>query len=208
MSHDALIAKLANDAAPVTPFRVPAYAVRLFAIWAITALAIVAVIGARQDMGHMASIAKPLYFLSYGFLLAISVLLSAIPGRAHQLWVYASLGLLMLGLAAFFLVLYQRVGVAITEALAMSDRFACVLTIGVLGVVPLYWMMRWLAHAAPDTPFAAGMAAGAASGAIAAAAYALHCEQDSLAYLAMWYLTPILGYSLLGGLIGGRLLRW
>jgi hypothetical protein len=52
------------------------------------------------------------------------------------------------------------------------------------------------------------MAAGALAGAIAAAAYALHCNEMALPFLAIWYVLGIAVPTVLGALLAPRWLRW
>ena len=61
---------------------------------------------------------------------------------------------------------------------------------------------------APTRPALAGAAAGLAAGGIGAAVYALHCPEYAPAFIALWYTAGILASTVLGGLIGSRLLRW
>jgi len=43
---------------------------------------------------------------------------------------------------------------------------------------------------------------------VSAAAYALHCVDDSLPFVALWYGGTILLCTLAGAVLGPRLLRW
>ena len=51
-------------------------------------------------------------------------------------------------------------------------------------------------------------AAGLLAGAFAAAVYCLHCPETSAIFVLIWYSLGILATSLLGALLGPRLLRW
>jgi hypothetical protein len=62
--------------------------------------------------------------------------------------------------------------------------------------------------AAPTNLWRAGALAGLAAGAISAFVYALHCTDDSLPFIALWYGLAIAGCALIGGLLGPKLLRW
>jgi hypothetical protein len=62
--------------------------------------------------------------------------------------------------------------------------------------------------AAPTNLSRAGALAGLAAGAISAVVYALHCTDDSLPFIALWYGLAIAGCALVGALLGHRLLRW
>jgi len=49
---------------------------------------------------------------------------------------------------------------------------------------------------------------GLVAGAIGAMAYALHCPNDSLPFVAFWYGGTIVLCTLAGAALGPRLLRW
>jgi len=69
------------------------------------------------------------------------------------------------------------------------------------------WWRVWRALA-PTRLRLAGFAAGLLAGAIGAAGYALSCTEESTAFIAVWYSAGIVLTGLLGGALGGRLLRW
>jgi hypothetical protein len=49
---------------------------------------------------------------------------------------------------------------------------------------------------------------GLIAGSVSATAYALHCADDSLPFVALWYGGTILLCTLAGTILGPRLLRW
>ena len=61
---------------------------------------------------------------------------------------------------------------------------------------------------APTRLTLAGAAIGAFSGAVSIIAYSWFCTGDSVAYVAVWYLTSIVICGLLGAAVGARVLRW
>lgn len=69
----------------------------------------------------------------------------------------------------------------------------------------LLWSLRRLA---PTRLHAAGAAAGLAAGAVAATIYCLHCPEVSAIFVLTWYSLGILLATLLGAMLGPRLLRW
>jgi hypothetical protein len=84
----------------------------------------------------------------------------------------------------------------------------CLVCIPLNATVPfaaLIWAMRQLA---PTNLLLAGAMAGRAAGAISAFAYALHCTDDSVPFIALWYGLTIALCAVLGGVVGPRLLRW
>jgi hypothetical protein len=50
--------------------------------------------------------------------------------------------------------------------------------------------------------------AGLAAGGISAFVYVLHCTDDSLAFVALWYGLTLALCTAVGALLGPRLLRW
>ena len=72
-------------------------------------------------------------------------------------------------------------------------------------LVGLLWSLQRLA---PTRPVSAGAAAGVLAGAAGAAVYALTCPEQTAVFMATWYTGGIALTGVLGGLLGGRLLRW
>lgn len=94
------------------------------------------------------------------------------------------------------------------SALVGEAALACVTLVPILGAAPLAAMLFALKAGAPDNPSVAGAAAGLASGAIGAALYAAHCTNDSPLFVAVWYVIGISALTVIGSLIGSRVLRW
>lgn len=67
------------------------------------------------------------------------------------------------------------------------------------------WALRGLA---PTRLRRAGAAAGLFSGGVGALAYSLHCPEMAGAFIGTWYVLGMLAPTLLGALLGPRLLRW
>ena len=67
------------------------------------------------------------------------------------------------------------------------------------------WTMRTVA---PTDLARAGAFAGLISGGVSAMAYALHCTDDSLPFVAVWYVGTIALCTFAGAIFGPRLLRW
>lgn len=68
----------------------------------------------------------------------------------------------------------------------------------------IVWAVR---QAAPTNLVRTGALAGLAAGGVSAAAYALHCNANSLPYVALWYGGTIMLCTLAGAALGPRLLR-
>jgi hypothetical protein len=69
----------------------------------------------------------------------------------------------------------------------------------------ILWAMRGVA---PTHLRRAGAAAGFAAGAIGALAYTLHCPELDAPFLAIWYVAGVLIPTVVGAIVGPRLLRW
>lgn len=63
-------------------------------------------------------------------------------------------------------------------------------------------------HLAPTDLTRTGAYIGLLAGGIGAIAYALHCHEDSIAFVAIAYSLAIAEMTLVGALIGPRMLRW
>jgi hypothetical protein len=91
----------------------------------------------------------------------------------------------------------------------MGERWLeCLLSIPIIAVVPFAVIMWAVRMAAPTNLTRTGALAGLVAGGISAVAYALHCPDDSLPFVALWYGGTIVLCTLAGAALGPRLLRW
>jgi hypothetical protein len=65
-----------------------------------------------------------------------------------------------------------------------------------------------LRRLAPTRPMAAGFAAGAFAGGLAATVYGLHCPEATFVFVGVWYVLGVLISGLIGSVIGRFALRW
>ncbi|MEI8144690.1 MAG: DUF1109 domain-containing protein [Alphaproteobacteria bacterium] len=84
----------------------------------------------------------------------------------------------------------------------------CLVAIPFMAIMPMVGLFYALRSSAPNSPTVAGAMAGFASGAIAAAFYALHCTDDSPFFVAVWYSAAILILTAIGAALGRRILAW
>ena len=85
----------------------------------------------------------------------------------------------------------------------------CVVAIPAIAIVPfasIMWAVRRIG-APTDLP-RAGALVGLASGAVSALGYSLHCVDDTVPFVAVWYGGTIALCTVAGALLGPRLLRW
>ena len=84
----------------------------------------------------------------------------------------------------------------------------CLLCIPLFAVVPFAALVWALRRGAPTNLTQSGAIAGLVAGGLGAMAYAFHCPDDSVPYIAIWYGTLVAFCGLIGGILGPRLLRW
>ena len=84
----------------------------------------------------------------------------------------------------------------------------CLLCIPLFAVVPFAALIWALRKGAPTNLRRAGAIAGLVAGALGATAYAFHCPDDSVPFIAIWYGTLVALCGAIGASVGPRLLRW
>lgn len=210
MKTDDLIAALAADTRPG-----PSVAQRLSrALPGAMALAVVAFAlfwGVRPDLAAaMASPAglKPLVPLATaGLAGALALTLSRPEARggrtAAALWVFAA------ALVAAFAAALASGGLSgLRSALATPSLITCLTSIPALAI-PLLAANLWaLSAGAPRHPARAGALGGLAAGSLAAALYALFCDQDAALFVLPAYGAAVAIVALAGRQIGAHALRW
>ena len=95
------------------------------------------------------------------------------------------------------------------ERMIVGDEWLeCLLSIPIIAIVPFALSIWAVRKGAPTNLSRAGAFAGLIAGGVSATAYALHCRDDSLPFIAVWYGGTIVLCTLAGALLGPRLLRW
>lgn len=84
----------------------------------------------------------------------------------------------------------------------------CLLSIPVIALVPFAVIIWAVRRMAPTDLVRAGGLAGLVAGGVSATGYALHCTDDSLPFIALWYSATIVLCTIAGAKLGPRLLRW
>jgi hypothetical protein len=92
--------------------------------------------------------------------------------------------------------------------IAGDEWLECLLSIPIIAIVPFATAIWAVRRAAPTNLSRAGAFAGLIAGGVSAMAYALHCTDDSLPFVAVWYGGTIVLCTLAGAALGPRLLRW
>lgn len=95
------------------------------------------------------------------------------------------------------------------ERMVIGDKWLeCLISIPVIALVPFAVIMFAVRLAAPTNLRVTGALAGLVAGGVSAIGYALHCTDDSLPFVAVWYEGTIILCTIAGALMGPRLLRW
>jgi hypothetical protein len=89
-----------------------------------------------------------------------------------------------------------------------TSAAACLASIGLLSLPTLAAILYVLRQGAVTAPAHAGLAAGLAAAGLAAAIYALHCNEDSPLFVASWYGLATLMVGAVGAFAGRVALRW
>lgn len=84
----------------------------------------------------------------------------------------------------------------------------CLSSVVAISVVPMALGLRCLSRGASLHPTRSGAALGLGVGGLAAAIYALHCDEDAPLFFLTWYTLGILIVTSAGALAGRRMLRW
>ncbi|MET4384910.1 hypothetical protein ABIB73_000645 [Bradyrhizobium sp. F1.4.3] len=89
-----------------------------------------------------------------------------------------------------------------------DEWLGCLLSIPIIAIVPFALLVWAVRKAAPTNLVRTGAFTGLVAGGVSALAYALHCTDDSLPFIAVWYGGTIVLCTVAGAVLGPRLLRW
>ena len=212
MRTDALIEALTADTRPVARTVVSARIARGLLVGMPVVLALVLAMGIRRDLAW--AVQQPTIWLKFGYTLTLAGIgLAALrvlvrPDREPPAWLWTIL--VPIGVA---------VAASVIERLVTPDPAWWHLWLGpswrvcsglVFGLsVPIAASLTLVARRlAPTRPRATGAVIGLASGAGAAALYALHCPEMGAAFVLTWYSLGIAASAALGALLGPKMLRW
>jgi hypothetical protein len=95
------------------------------------------------------------------------------------------------------------------DKMIVGDQWLeCLVSIPIIAIVPFAISIWAVRQAAPTNLARTGAVAGLIAGGVSAMAYALHCTDDSLPFVAVWYGGTIVLCTIAGAALGPRLLRW
>lgn len=213
MKTDDLINMLASGpdvAAPKVPLQKFALVVSSGVL--LSVILMLTVLGLRPNMSELAML--PAFWIKMAFVVALAVCgwlavtQLATPGaRTKQLPLLIASPILLIWLLAAASMLNatpeQRAD------LFWGDTWHyCSWLIAALSLPIFIAILRVMRQMAPTRLRLAGAGAGFAAGAAATLIYSLHCPEIAAPFIGFWYVVGILIPSILGALIGPRILRW
>jgi len=173
-----------------------------------------ATVGVRFDFDsetHRIFIAlKLLFTLSLIGTGAVFLIRSMRPGRGlRKLLPLVLVPFLVTGLAGIAALLLAAARSESCTKMMMGMRWqTCLLCIPLFAIIPFAALIWALRHGAPTNLTRTGAIAGLVAGALGATAYAFHCGDDSLPFIAIWYGGSIALCTFIGAMLGPKLLRW
>lgn len=144
--------------------------------------------------------------LASGALFVAHVLTRPEVNKTGRMWLLlAPLALLAIGIAADFIVPQEE---GWRARLIGDNAQICLTAIPILSL-PILGATLWsLRHGATSHPAWLGALTGLIASGLAAALYAAHCTDDSPLFVAVWYTAAIALMTLIGTLLGSRVMRY
>lgn len=178
----------------------------------LTMLLLVLTLGARRDLGTalmtLPVIAKLLFGAGVAAVALVLFEQSLRPGLKPRRLL--PLALVPVALIAAFAVLTLAHAPAEHWSALTFGRYwrDCLFNVPLYALLPLFVLLLLARRGAPVDGRLTAACAGLASGGLAAVAYALHCPDDTIPFLATWYTLAIAGVTGFAALALPRLLRW
>ena len=213
MKTDDLVALLSTNPEPVDRRSVVRTLCAAFAAGSTVALGIALVgLGVRSDV----MTARALFFLAVKLLFAAAIVSLALVYLTRLARPGGERKISSLLVATPFLVIVVLAAISLWFApnshwdrMIVGDQWLeCLVSIPIIAIVPFAVSIWAVRKAAPTDLARAGAFAGHIAGGVSAMAYALHCTDDSLPFVAVWYGGTIVLCTLAGAALGPRLLRW
>lgn len=213
MKTDELISLLARDAAPVESGALPRRLSVLTLAGAAAALVImIPWIGFRPDL--MDAFVDRTFWMKAAYTIGLGIAGFLLAERLSRPGANARLGWTLAAVCAVLILalavaqLMTMPSAEMRSAIMGGSWSVCPWYIFVLalpGLAAILWTMR---RFAPTRTTFAGAAAGLLAGGVSATVYGLHCDENTAAFVALWYSLGIGMTALTGAIIGSRVLRW
>src|SRR3989442_7039964 len=213
MKTDELVFLLAASATPVNP-NTGARRLGVALAWGGlgSALLMSVTFGVRSELGALALL--PMFWMKLAFTASLAVAggfaverLSRPGMRLGGVWVGLVAPVLLIWLVGLWA--FASAAPDQRQALVFGLSWAsCLLKITLVSLpvlIGIFWAMKGLA---PTRLAPAGAAAGLLAGAVGAFVYAFHCPEIAAPFVVTWYLGGMAIPTLVGSLLGPRLLHW
>ena len=170
-------------------------------------------VGLRTEPGdpshHLSFLALKLLFTLSLTGMGTALLLRLVrPGReGRRLFNLTFLPFVVIGFAGAAALALER-PMAWGRMLLGMNWMTCLFCIPLFAVIPFVALIWVLRKGAPTDLKRTGAIAGLVAGALGATAYAFHCGDDSMPFIAIWYGAMVALCAFIGALLGPRLLRW
>jgi hypothetical protein len=213
MKTDELIAMLSTNVEPVERGHIVRTFATALAIGIVIAVAAVFIaLGVRPDLMDASALVPLILKLAFTALVlvpaSIYLFRLARPGGERKT------SLVLVALPFVAIMLLAGASLAFTPSshwngMVMGDQWLeCLLSIPIIAVVPFLLIIWAVRQTAPTDLARAGAFAGLVAGCLSALGYALHCADDSVPFVALWYGGTIALCAFAGWQLGPRLLRW
>ena len=213
MKTDQLIEMLSTNVEPVKSGQLGKTLAWALAIGGAASFCVMlATVGLRTEatvMSHMGFLALKVLFTLSVIGIGAALLIKLIrPGQdGRKLFKIIFLPFLAIGLAGIVALALEPS--AAWDRMILGTQWAmCLYCIPLFGVIPFAVLIWALRKGAPTNLKRTGAIAGLVAGALGATAYAFHCPDDSLPFMAIWYGAMIALCAWIGATLGPRLLRW
>jgi hypothetical protein len=213
MKTDQLIDMLSTNVEPVKSGQVWKPLIWALAIGGAASFCVMlATVGLRTDAAggiHVGFLALKLLFMLSVIGTGTALLMKLIrPGQeARKLFRFLFLPFLVAGFAGI-IALALEPSAAWHPMILGTEWVTCLYCIPLFAIVPFALLIWALRKGAPTNLKRTGAIAGLVAGALGATAYAFHCADDSLPFIAVWYGAMVLLCAWIGARLGPRLLRW
>jgi len=213
MKTNELIALLSTHVEPVPQRHVPRVIGAAIAAAALATLALVVfTLGVRPDLGHAGT--WVMFLAKIGFTLALVALASVYLVRVARPGGEQNAPIRLVALPFVGIILLAAASLASAHSshwdgmITGRDWLECLVSIPIIAIVPFAAVIWAVRRMAPTDLARTGALAGLLAGGLSATGYALHCVDDSLPFVALWYGGTVALCTFAGARLGPRLLRW
>jgi hypothetical protein len=213
VNTDDLINFLGTNIEPVKSGQLRNTLLASLALGAVAALCLTLVILGAPDEAFRGD-HLGLKFLGLGFTLGLVVAGTSFLLKAARPVAPGRRPLIVIGLLFFALLSAGVIALLLSYPAVWGEMVfgpqwaACLICIPLFASAPFASLVWALRKEAPTNPAWTGAVAGLVAGALGAAAFTLHHSAGSIPFILLWYGGPIVACTLVGAILGPRLLRW